>query len=146
MVSTCLLAIGVSGVGAFGFGMGFGKTFVSGDAPGLGMTHTAEQCADYLEYYPDSSSCEEAAAYHHFDETLAYRLAAGVLGLLTLTGTFLMRRWFPGYLEEQILHPSFRPTIGASLFGLVAVVFLGLSLSGVVFRGGGGWGTGPVSC
>ena len=127
------VAIGVSGVVAFGFGMGFGKAFVSGHSPNSGITYVEERCADFLEFYPDSSSCDEAATYHHFDEILGYRFTAGVLGLLILGAAFAARRLFRSLLQERLLHPSFSPTVAASLFSLATVVFLGFSLVKSVF-------------
>jgi hypothetical protein len=124
-----LVAIGVSGVVAQGMGMAFGKTFVAGDPPGV--TYTPARCADFLEYYPSAPSCADAAVDHHFDETVQYRVAAGVLGLLVLGGWWLARRRAPRSLG--LLPDGFVATVGASLFGLVGGFLVLSSVDQLVF-------------
>jgi hypothetical protein len=87
-----LIAIGISG-GAAGFGAAFGSSYVTGDPSGV--TYTPTRCADFLEYYPDAGSCEAAATAHHFDEVVSYRLAVGVLGVLSLLTFSALRRVSP---------------------------------------------------
>jgi hypothetical protein len=135
-----LVAIGASGALAELFGRVFGAAFVAGDLPGT--TYSSQRCAEFLEYFPDAGSCEQAAALHHWGEVVEYRVAAGVLGLLVLGTVLLWRRRrrgqeppYPGVLPD-----GFSATVATSLFGVAAVV-LGLQ-SVDSFLVGGGDGTG----
>jgi hypothetical protein len=114
-----LLAVGVSGLLAELMGRLWGAAFVAGDTNGV--TYTPGRCAEYLEYFP-GRSCGAAAALHHWGEVVDYRVAAGVLGLLTL---------LVGRLVQQRLHMAL-PTgplmlVFASTFGLAAVALGGPS-------------------
>jgi hypothetical protein len=119
-----LLAIGASGLLAWAMGATFGRAFVAGDPPGV--TYTADRCADLAEYAPGAKTCEEAAVVHHFGETVQYRLAAGVLGLLAI-GPFV---WVRRRLRPRAgdLPRGFEATIGAAVFGLAGG---GLLLAGL---------------
>lgn len=125
-----LAAIGVSGVVAQGMGMAFGKNFVAGDTPGL--TYTPQRCADFLEYYPQAPSCTDAAVDHHFDETVQYRAAAGVLGLLVLGGYGLVRSRRRPVATVGLLPEGFFATVGTSLFGIAGAVLLLEGLNQIV--------------
>lgn len=125
-----LAAIGVSGAVAQGMGMAFGKTFVAGDPPGV--TYTPARCADFREYYPAAPSCADAAVDHHFDETVQYRVAAGVLGLLVLGGWWLARRRRPAR-HLGLLPDGFVASVGASLFGLVGGFLVLASVDQLMF-------------
>ncbi|MDQ6796740.1 MAG: permease prefix domain 1-containing protein [Actinomycetota bacterium] len=137
-----LVGIGVSGALAGGMGVAFGKEFVAGDV--AGVTYTPARCADYLEYHPEASTCDRAAAAHHFDETVTYRLAAGVLGVLVLGGLFVirrsrvLRRHIPLGDGVGLLPDGFVATVGAAVFGCAAGALL---VSGLA-RAGGGDGVG----
>lgn len=117
-----LVAIGVSGLLAEVFGRLLGAGFVAGDASGV--TYTAARCADYAEYHPSATSCAAAAALHHWDEVVTYRVAAGVLGLVALGLLWLARR-------TVLRGPSWTPP-----FALTAIVVTGLmGVAGVVLSG-----------
>ncbi len=138
-----LVGIGVSGALAGGMGTAFGKDFVAGDV--AGVTYTPARCADYLEYHPEAGTCDSAATAHHFDETVQYRLAAGVLGALVLGGLFLIRRsrvihrLIPFCDGLGLLPDGFVATVGAAVFGCAAGVLL---LSGLAQLPGDGGGAG----
>ena len=140
-----LVAIGVSGALAELLGRVFGAASVAGDLPG--STYTPQRCAEFLEYFPDASSCAQAAALHHWGEVVEYRVAAGVLGLLVL-GVFTLwrrRRREPQYLG--ILPDGFAATVATSLYGVAAAILGLLSLeSFVVARGvgNGQWLSGAI--
>jgi hypothetical protein len=134
-----LLAIGLSGGLAHVFGTAFGKSFVSGDAPGV--TYTAARCADFLEYHPEARTCEGAAVAHHFDEVVWYRLDAGVLGIIALVAFGLVRRYNRRrFGDARALPDGFIGAIGSASFGLAAAGLLFLGLGGVVFGSGRGAG------
>jgi hypothetical protein len=118
------VSIGVSGVVAAGMQAAFGAGFLAGDFPGV--TYTPDRCADLREYAPTSATCAEAAALHHSDETVTYRIAAGVLGLLLL-GVWLLarrRRAVPG----EGLPAGMVEAAGSALFGVVGLALLAQGL------------------
>jgi hypothetical protein len=120
------VSIGASGVVAAGMQAAFGAGFLAGDLPDV--TYSADRCADLKEYAPPSASCAEAAALHHSDETVTYRIAAGVLGLLLL-GVWLVARRRDVDPREG-LPPGLVEAAGSALFGVVglALVAQGLEL------------------
>lgn len=117
-----LSAIGASGAVAAAMGGAFGKSFVAAD--GNGITYTAQRCAQYERFYPNAGSCTRAALADHFDEIVFYRLAAGVLGLLTLGGWWLARRRLHEQLRTNALPAILTETAGAAVFGLAALILL----------------------
>ncbi|MGZ4616174.1 MAG: permease prefix domain 1-containing protein [Actinomycetes bacterium] len=129
-----LVAIGVSGLLAWGAGAEFGKAFVAGDP--LGVSYTPDRCADLRTYAPGADSCAAAAVSHHFDETVVYRLAAGALGLLALGAwVALVRPWRRRRgASYDVLPASVTPVVGLVLFGL-ATLMLPFGLLDVVFSG-----------
>jgi len=139
-----LAGVGVSGALAGGMGMAFGKDFVAGDV--AGVTYTPARCADYLEYHPEAGTCGRAATAHHFDETVEYRLAAGVLGVMVLAGLFVVRR--SRVLHRRIplgngiglLPDGFVATVGAGVFGCAAAALLVSGLAQLPGTGGGAGG------
>ncbi len=124
LVVTGLLAIGASGLVAWAMGRLFGKAFVAGDVPGV--TYTRARCADLFEYAHGARSCFEAAAFHHYDETVWYRVAAGVLGLFALSGLVWTRRRFRWRLAASAgrLPAAFPATVGVTAFGLAGLALL----------------------
>ena len=137
VVAIGLVTLGVSGLASEALGRVFGADFVAGDAPGV--TYTATRCADFFEYAPHAPTCAAAAAYHHWGETVEYRVAVGVLGLLMLGGLWLVeRRRTP---RPSVLPDAFGPGIGAALAGAVAIFMLG-NATDLLIVGGAGAGAG----
>jgi len=130
------VSIGMSGVVAAGMQAAFGAGFLAGDFPGA--TYTPDRCADLKEYAPSSATCEEAAALHHSDETVTYRLAAGVLGLLLLGVWLAARRRNVGPGEG--LPAGMVPAVGAALFGVVGLALLAQGLELLALGPGTGEG------
>jgi hypothetical protein len=118
-----LLAIGLSGVLAAAMGATFGKSFVSGNAPGV--SYSKARCADYFEYEPQAHSCEQAATLHHYGETVGYRTDAGILGLIILVGYFLYRRRAGSHPQPPA---TLTPGVAAIAFGIAAAGLLGQGL------------------
>jgi len=118
------VSIGVSGVLAAGMQAAFGAGFLAGDLPGV--TYTADRCAYLKEYAPSSASCAEAAALHHSDETITYRLAAGVLGL-PLIGLWVVARR-RGSRRGEGLPAGMVAGAGCALFGVVGLALLAQGL------------------
>ncbi len=138
-----LVGIGVSGALAGGMGTAFGKDFVARDV--AGVTYTPARCADFLEYHPEVRSCGAAATAHHYDETVEYRVAAGLLGLMVLAGLSVVRRstvvarLVPLVDGVGLLPEAFVSTVGAAVFGCAAGALL---ISGLAQLPGGGGGAG----
>ena len=142
--AVALVAIGVSGGAAAVFGAVGGRNFVAGDPPG---THySAARCADYLEYAPRARTCEQAATEHHYGEVVEYRLAAGVLGLLSLGVVGLARRRRPNLVATDRLPVAFDDTVALMAFGGAAVVLLGYGVDQLALGhdGAGGWLSGGL--
>jgi hypothetical protein len=130
-----LAAVGVSGLVAGTMGSVWGASFVAGDRSGV--TYTAARCADFFEYHA-ARTCAQAAASHHFDEVVRYRVAAGVLGVLVLLGVRLVRRRARGD-RVGVLPDGFAVTIGTVVFGLAGAV---LAVQGADQSAFGGHGAG----
>ena len=126
-----MIAVGASGVLSGGLGAAFGKPFVSGDLPGT--TYSASRCADFHEYHPSAPTCAAAAAAHHFDEVVTYRLAAGLLGLVVLGALALLRR--RRRLAWDLLPDGFVATMGCVGFGLAALWCGGTAIDSFVLGG-----------
>jgi hypothetical protein len=120
-----LVAVGLSGLVAEVFGVLLGKEFVAGDV--AGVTYTPERCVQYFRYYSGLTDCQAAAAAHHFDEVVQYRVLAGVLGILALLAFFALRRFGP------LAGPAWAPRPD-----VVAIVGAGAFAGGVVLFGGSG--------
>jgi hypothetical protein len=120
-----LLAIGLSGLLAEIMDLLWGARFVAGDTNGV--TYTAGRCADFTSYFP-GHGCSTAAALHHTSEVVAYRGAAGVLGLVVLVAYVVARRTGPLSGARCAPPADLLALVGAVLFGLAAVVLGGPSL------------------
>jgi len=123
-----LVWIGLGSISASGFIAGgmaalLGPAFVAGDLPG--STYTAERCADLQEYAPSATTCAEAAAIHHADEVVTYRIAAGVLALPVLGAWWLARsRW-----RGARVPPTLTSAAGLAAFGVVGLALTALALN-----------------
>jgi hypothetical protein len=120
------LAVGVSGAMADAMGAAYGRSFVSGDPPGV--YYTKARCADYFEYEPHAGTCEQAATLHHFGETVDYRVAAGILGLTALAAYLIFRTT---WRLSSAVPAGFSAAVATLAFGLAAVALLASSLSGL---------------
>ena len=129
------VSIGASGVVAAGIQAAFGARFLAGDLPDV--TYTPDRCADLKEYAPSGATCEEAAALHHADETVTYRLAAGVLGLLLLGAWLVARR--RGALGDA-LPAGLVEAAGTALFSVVGLALLAQGLELLTLGPGTGEG------
>ena len=126
-----LIVVGVSGLLADGFGALLGKSFVSGDQPGV--TYTPERCADLFEYDPEAATCEAAATAHHFDEVAQYRIVLGVLGLLAgIAALLLFPRFHEPYSQSALLE-GFTAIVGLAVYGCAAGLLLAESLGQTAF-------------
>ena len=134
-----LVAVGVSGVVAWGMDVAFGPRFVAGDASAV--AYTSARCAEFREYTNVAGSCEAAAARHHTDEVETYRFAAGVAGALALVGWYVARR-YSGWLHRFVPPRVLVDGGGAAAFtaaGLLLAAQATSSLDGHSLAGLGQW-------
>jgi hypothetical protein len=132
-----LLAVGASGVIAGVERATLGDRFVAGDLPG--RTYDAARCRELREYAPPSASCLDAAAMHHSDEVVFYRIAAGVVGLAAFGLWWAVRR----RVRVTALPACLVPALAVTAFGLAAVVTATQAanalVEGGVHAGAGQW-------
>jgi hypothetical protein len=145
LAGIALVAVGVSGLLAWGMGTVAGKGLVAGDPPGV--TYSAARCADLREYAPQASNCAQAATEHHYGEVVDYRLAAGVLGGFVLAVSAWRRRRGRGAQQVDVLPELFVPTVAAAVAGMAGLLLTGQGVDLVVLKtdgGGGGYLSGGV--
>jgi hypothetical protein len=147
MAAVGLLTIGASGLVSLGMRALWGDAFVAGDP--AGVTYTAARCDDFREYHPEAATCQDAAAAHHADEVVDYRLAAGVLGVAALAAAWwLRRRRSPEWGDAGLLPDGVVAVAGLTAFGgagaLLTVQGLGQLLAGGGDDGPGQWLSGGV--
>jgi hypothetical protein len=128
--SLAAVAVGVSGLLAWGLGAVSSDRYVAGDQPGV--TYSAARCNEFFEYAPGAHTCEEAATQHHFGEVVEYRGAVGVLGLLGLAVFFVARRRWPAWTRTDALPRAFTATVATVAFGVAAAGLLGLTVDATV--------------
>lgn len=136
------VAVGLSGVLTWILGWLGGSTFIVDIS-----SHTylaPSDCARWLAGDPSTHSCYQAALADWRWEIVAYRLAAGVVGLVALAAYFgLRRRRRFGNLPASVVD-----TIAVTLFGASGVFLLGLGVDWSIqhVNGAGQWlGAAPVA-
>jgi hypothetical protein len=144
LLAVCLLgsvgcaAIGASGVVSLGMDAVLGPKFVAGDLPTI--TYTPDRCAEYRALAPKERSCLAAAARHHTDEVVIFRMATGVLGLFGLAAWSVLRRRWRATPATGALPPALLPGIGAALFGVAALALTAEATQGIGWRSASGLG------
>ena len=133
-----LLAIAASGALSAIAGRVWGAQFVAGDA--LGVTYTAQRCAQYLAMVPGSRTCAEAAGVHHYGEVVDGRVSALLLAGFGLVMWLVVRR-MNGYRPAPDLLLG---VVGVLLFSLAAAVLGLVALPSLVDGGAVGAGA-PLS-
>src|SRR5262249_28105383 len=124
--SLAAVAVGMSGLLAWGLGAVSSDRYVAGDQSGV--TYSAARCTEFFEYAPGAHSCEEAATQHQFGEVVQYRGAAGVLGLFGCALFFVARRRWPAWTRTDALPHAFTATVATVAFGVAAAGLLGLAV------------------
>ena len=138
-----LVTIGVSGVFAAGARTVWGNNAVAFDPPAV--TYSPARCAYLLEYYPQpDGNCRAASIAHHAAETVTYRFAAGLLGVLAFGVWWLARKRRLRVLRAfapitATPPPIVLATIGAVGFGIVALVLVGQGVDAFAIDQPGGW-------
>jgi hypothetical protein len=135
------VAVGVSGLLTALLGAIGGSTFI------VDISHSthlaAADCARWLGQNPGAHSCYQAALSDWATEIVSFRLAAGVLGLMSLAAYLLVRRRRFGGLPSAVVD-----TTAVVLFGAAGAWTLGLGVDWLVVgtNGAGQWlGAAPVA-
>jgi hypothetical protein len=133
------VAVGVSGLVAGSMRLaGVTNKFLAGPWPTPGIT--GSDCARWLGNYPHAGSCAQAAMADWAFETVAYRVAFGVLGLAALACLwFARRRWLPAHRWAP-LPATVVDTVATTIFGLSGAWLAGLGLDTWVVSAGHGSG------
>jgi hypothetical protein len=139
LVRSAVLLAGVGSVAVGASGLVAGAIRLFGGARALvavapGQTLTASDCARWLHIHPDAGSCHAAAITDWADETVAYRVALGVMGLLILVGY----RWLRKASAPMLLVRAVSDTVAVTAFGAAAVWTLARGVDAAVVGGGSG--------
>lgn len=132
------VAIGVSGVLAALIRALAGTRGLVDVAPGQALS--AGDCARWLAADPGAGSCRNAAVADWAAETVVYRLAAGVLGLLCVLVYTRLRRRAAGSNRWPVLPATVTNTIALTAFGAAGVWTLGLGVDAIAVSSGHGSG------
>ena len=133
------LAVGASGlvVGVMRLA-GASNAFVAG---GQSTAHlNATDCARWLSGYPQAHSCAQAALDDWAWETVSYRIALGVLGLIGLGLFVLARRRWSRARGWSPLPATVVDTLATTVFGLSGVWLAGLGIDALIVNSGHGAG------
>jgi hypothetical protein len=131
------IAVGASGMLAFLI-RAVGGTRVLVGAPSAHVM-SASNCARWLAATPGATTCSAAAADDWATETIAYRLALGVLGLLAVavvTWSVRHRR----YRYGAPLLPMVSDTVALTAFGAAGIWTLGMGVDAIVQNSADGSG------
>jgi hypothetical protein len=131
-------AVGVSGVIAAIVRAAGGDRMVA--AVAQGQLLGASDCARWLAADPHAVSCRAAALSDWATETVYYRIAAGILGGLTLIVLAVLRRRGPAWRRVVLLPALTVDTAAFILFLLTGVWTLGTGIDAVLVAGGDGSG------
>jgi hypothetical protein len=133
------VAVGISGVVAAIVRAVGGSRALVDIKPG--ETLAPADCIRWLGLNPTAGSCRSAAVADWADETVYYRLALGVVGLLVLAVAYWLRRGRP----MSRLAATIRDTVGFAAFAVGAVGTLLLGVDSVARgTGAGQWFTGAA--
>lgn len=132
------LAVGLSGLVAGVIGL-VGGTRALVDVP-AGRVLSGADCTRWLAADPGARSCRDAALSDWAAETVAYRLALGIVGVLVLAAYLLLRHRLGRRDKWAALPPTVSDTIAMTVFGVAGCWTLALGLEAAVRSSGHGSG------
>jgi hypothetical protein len=132
------VAIGLSGALAALIRAVAGTRGLVDVAPGQALS--AGDCARWLAADPGAGSCRNAAVADWAAETVVYRIAAGVLGLLCVLAYTRLRRRTVGSDQWPVLPATVTNTIALTAFGSAGVWTLALGVDAIAVSSGQGSG------
>ena len=132
------VAVGISGLIAGIMRLvGASNQFLAGRP--LASSLTPGDCARWMAGYPHTASCSQAATADWAWETVTYRIAFGLLGLLALgTVAFARRRWVVlrwAYLPKIVIE-----TIATVCFAVSGLWLTGMGMDALLVNSGQGAG------
>lgn len=131
------VAVGLSGLVAWLIQLAAGREAIVDVHSGPALT--SSYCARFLTNGLPTVSCRAAALDDWAFDTVAFRIALGVLGLLALAAFLLLRRTTRGR-ALGLLPGTISDTIAAGAFGVAAVATLGLGVDALaVHQAAGQW-------
>ena len=132
------IAVGVSGLVAGLFWAVGGTSAVVAVAPGQQLS--VQDCARWLAQDPTAAGCQVAALADWAWETVAYRLALGLLGCAGLAGYLLLRRRSGGSGRWSALPRPITTTIAVTSFTAAGLWATGMGIDAVRVSSGHGIG------
>jgi hypothetical protein len=133
------IAIGASGLIAGVMRLaGASNQFVAGGQSTTNLSPS--DCARWLNGYPHAQSCAQAALNDWAWETVAYRIAFGVLGLVAFGLFVIGRRRWSTVRSWAPLPAMVVDTIATTLFGITGVWLAGLGIDALIMSSGHGAG------
>jgi hypothetical protein len=99
-------------------------------------------CVRWQSLYPGARSCAQAALRDWAAETIVYRVAVGILGIMALVALALIRRRSVRVRLARPLPSVVSDAIATVAFGTAGVCLAGLGIDAVIVRSGngvGGW-------
>jgi hypothetical protein len=141
------IAVGMSGLVAGAFWAIGGQSAVVAVAPGQRLS--SADCARWLAADPTARSCRGAALSDWAWETVAYRVALGVLGCLALGLYLALRRRTAPMGGWYGLPQPVASTIAVTLFAAAAAWTIGMGIDTLAVdsgRGNGQWFSAAIVC
>jgi hypothetical protein len=132
------LAVGLSGLIAAVIRFTAGAQFLVDSAPG--QSYAPGDCHRWLAAFPHAHSCHQAAILDWADETVAYRLALGVLGGLALLAFVAVRRRWSRNGRWAIMPPAVLDAVAGAVFAVAGAAVVLSALSAAVSAHGHGVG------
>jgi hypothetical protein len=124
------IAVGLSGaIAALYRAIGGDRAVI--DAPGVGAM-TRANCSRWLQAVPGAHDCRAAGLADWANETVYYRLALGVVGVVALVAFAAVRR-------HVVLPPIVADTIATTLFTAAGLFTLTMGIDAAIATGSG-WG------
>lgn len=140
----CLGAIGAIAVGVSGLLAGAMRAVGASNRFLVGGRSTAHlnpaDCVRWLQGYPHARTCAEAATNDWAWETVGYRIALGVLGVMALGVFLFLRRRARAARRWSLLPAVVTDAVATTVFGVAGLWLGGLGADAVVVSSGAGAG------
>lgn len=136
LVCTAFIVVGAGGLVAVGAAAAFSRQSVFG-LP-VDAVAVRQGCPHWLSLHPGATSCQQAATLEAARDTPATLVAFGLVGVLLLALTLLVRR--RGTFRPAAIPPTLAPAIATTAFAVAAIALYVCGQSDAVI--GRNWGQG----